>query len=292
MPIQTDLTVSDLLKGDLKLASPFNLYFELNKFIESQTRSMSDAGLIIENDPGLSARLLKIVNSAFFGFSYKISTITRAITMIGISDLQNLVLTTLVINKFSSLPGGLMSMKEFWSTSLRCALIARELSNRFFDHELSESIFIGGLLHEIGLLVFYLKIPELTREVELMIESTGTDEIQAERQMLGFDHYHIGAELTHLWKLPEIVTTTIRHHQDPSLAKNYHHQTAIIKLASQIAKKEILGVHCLQEPQWNLVKLSPQEFDSVIALTKKLYDETFQTFFPMLPAKGSANLRR
>jgi len=80
---QSEITISDLLRGDIQLASPPTLFFELKKVTEDPTKTLNDAGEIIEKDPGLTARLLKIVNSAFYGFPARISTISHAITLIG-----------------------------------------------------------------------------------------------------------------------------------------------------------------------------------------------------------------
>lgn len=102
-------------------------------------------------------RLLKLVNSAYFGYSGRIVKVTLAITMIGVRELQNLVLATLIIIKFSAQPDGMMTMHEFWAASVRSALMARALALALPGQikEDRESVFICGLLHDIGKLVFY-----------------------------------------------------------------------------------------------------------------------------------------
>jgi len=279
-PLHTDLSITDLLQGDLQLASPPCLYFELKNTIENPSKSLVDAGKIIEKDPGLSARLLKIVNSAFYGFPAQIATISHAITIIGVQELENLVLGTLVIDKFSSLPNGLISMQEFWGNSLRCALIAKEISTYQQDLTESETLFICGLLHEIGLLVFYRRIPALAREVGLLIESTETEEIQAEQKLIGFDHYQTGAELARLWKLPEVIASTIRYHQAPSEAAAYARQARIIKQASVMVKNGRIFDAETFEINRDFAEYSLADLSTISQQASTKFDEIFKLFYP------------
>ncbi|MGR9073928.1 MAG: HDOD domain-containing protein [Gammaproteobacteria bacterium] len=279
-PFHTDLTVSDLLSGDIELASPLAIYLELNKTFADETKSMADAGKVIEKDPGLSARLLKIVNSAFYGFPCQISTITRAITLIGVRELQNLILTTLIIDKFSELPGGMLSMKEFWSASMRCGLIARELSQHRKLAEAAESIFICGLLHDMGLLVLYRRIPELARQAGLMAEFRGIEDIRAEREVIGFDRYQVGSELAKHWKLPEIIAQTIKNHSKAHLPQKYQLESAIVKLASGISKATAIPSGFAQSQEWKLLRLSNGVVETAIADATGQFEITYQTFFP------------
>ncbi|MGR9099949.1 MAG: HDOD domain-containing protein [Gammaproteobacteria bacterium] len=279
-PFHTDLTVSDLLTGDIELASPLVIYVELNKIFADETKSMADVGKVIEKDPGLSARLLKIVNSAFYGFPCQISTITRAITLIGVRELQNLILTTLIIDKFCKLPGGMLSMKEFWSVSLRCGLIAKELAQHRNIAEAAESIFICGLLHDMGLLVLYRRIPELARQAGLMAEFRGIEDIRAEKEVIGFDRYQVGSELARHWKLPEIITQTINNHSQTQLPQKYPLESAIVKLACEISKSTAFPFGFAQSKEWRLLRLSNGVVETAIAEANGQFEITYQTFFP------------
>ncbi len=234
--ISSHLKSSDLFRGDLQLTSPPTIYFELKKTIENPDKSIVDIGFVLEQDPALSIRTLKIVNSAFYCLPVPIASIQRAISIIGAHELQNLVLATVVIDKFSSMPGGLLSMQDFWAKSLRCALISKELC--IYDNNKSDldSIFICGLLHNIGQLVFYRRIPELARQIGLLVESRNIDEIQAENNILGFNHYQTGAELARLWRLPEIIIETIAQHQHPDYTGVFANAASIIRTANYLCK--------------------------------------------------------
>ena len=275
----TELKISDLLSGDLQLASPPTVYFELKKITDDPSKSLVEAGRIIEKDPGLTARLLKIVNSAFFGFPAKISTISHAITLIGVRELENLVLATLVIDKFSSMPSGLISMRDYWATSLRCALNAKELSNHLSEFEASDTIFVCGLLHDIGRLIFYRRIPALAREIGLQKAGSDKEEAHIEKNLLGFDHFETGAELAVLWNLPAMIETTIRNHTEPDLAGQFSHEANLVRLAYRLSEEAIFDPeNFIMEDKFTLFSLA--DLETVTQKANSEFDEIFSFFYP------------
>ena len=273
----TDLTISDLFKGDLQLTSPPAIYFQLKKVIDDPHKSLSEAGKIIDKDPALSMRLLKVVNSAFFGFPSQISTISHAISLIGIQELQNLVLGTLIIEKFSVLPGGMLSMHDFWALSLRSALTAKELANYWKHTEENESLFICGLLHDIGKLVFYRRIPDLAREVGLLVETANADEIDAEHRVIGFDHYQTGAELSKLWNLPTIITETMAQHCIMDYAGPYKNAADIVRTANLISKMEFSS----NLTHLETIGISDEDLSQIIDKVHDQFEEIFAIFYPV-----------
>lgn len=265
------LSIKDLLSGDTQLTSPPNIYFELQKVIDDATKSLADAGAIIEKDPSLTMRLLKMVNSAFFGLPGQVTTINQAITLIGFKELQNLALATVIIDKFSSMPGGLISMHDFWAQSLRCALLSKELCRHKKNQLNLDTMFICGLLHEIGQLVFYRRIPVLAREVGLLVKAMGIDQTVAETNIIGFDHYLLGAELARLWNLPEIIAVTIGEHNYPSYPGTFAEAATIVRTASQVGKLDI---------QDDLIdNISVDDLSRVIDLVDDQFDAIFKTFY-------------
>ncbi|MGZ5055346.1 MAG: HDOD domain-containing protein [Methylobacter sp.] len=273
--ISSNLKISDLFRGDLQLASPPNIYFELQRTAANPDKSMTDIGFIIEQDPALSIRLLTIVNSPFFGFRGHIASIKRAITIIGVQELQHLILATVVIDKFSSLPGGRLSMHDFWARSLRCALLSKELCTYAHNKDDLDSMFTCGLLHDIGQLVFYRSIPVLAREIDLLVESKGIDEIQAENNILGFDHYQTGAELARLWGLPEIIIETIGQHNHRNDTVFFADAASIIRTASYLCKMDLESDHpdtfCKDIPVDDLSNIIDKVHDQFEAIFKLFY---------------------
>lgn len=274
-----ELSISDLFRGDIQLSSPPNIYYEVKRVIEDPRKSTTDAARLIEKDAGLAIRLLKIVNSAFYGFPCQIASIDRAIPLIGTKELQSIILSTVVIDRFSDLPGDLISMNDFWARNLRSALIAQEIDSHL-GSEYADSIFLCGLLHNIGQLVFFRRIPELAREVNLLLlaheNPTDTDEISIEENIIGFNHYQTGAALSKLWKLPDIITESIRLHPYPDNTEAYYKTAAIVRLADCYSKIEKgccpIVINSLAIPSTEMTEIIDSAYEK--------FDQVFKIFYP------------
>lgn len=275
---QPDLSISDLFRGDLQLASPPTVYFELQKIIEHPTKTIADAAFIIEKDAGLTLRLLRIVNSAFYGFPSKITSIDRAINLIGTKELQNIVLGTIVMDRFSDLPSDIISMHDFWARNLRCALIAQGI-DQYLGKQYSDSIFVCGILHNIGQLVFFRRIPELAKEVGLMLQADDgpaeLDEIIFEQNIIGFDHFAAGAALTKLWKLPEIINESIRLHPFPDNTESYFQIASILRVADFYSKVDEIHIE-LEDSNLNI---PVADMSDIIDAAHDKFEEIFKVFY-------------
>jgi HD-like signal output (HDOD) protein len=241
--VSAGLSINVILTGDVRLASPPELFLKLNDVLENPEACLCDAEVLIENDPGLSARLLRIVNSAFYGMPSKVTCIRHALSIIGIQEMRDLVLTTLIVDKFSVFANSLMTMKEFWSLSVRCALTAKILASYRPDGERLQAVFLCGLLHEIGRLIIYHRLPDLARAATLLTQSENITTQEGERRVIGFDHYQVGAALAQLWRLPEIIAATIEHHDMPENAAAFSRETALIAQAQSFVYSRYLASH-------------------------------------------------
>ena len=121
---------SDLLKGVVSVSSLPGVYLRLSNVVGDPRSSASDVGRVIADDPGLTARLLRLVNSAMYGFPSKIETVSRAISIVGTQQLQDLALATSVIRLFANMPQELVTMESFWRHSVACGVAARALAGR------------------------------------------------------------------------------------------------------------------------------------------------------------------
>jgi putative nucleotidyltransferase with HDIG domain len=275
------ITVRELLAGDVKLASPPESFVRITALLDDPRHNLQDITRLIEQEPGLSARLLKIVNSAFYGFPARIATVAKAITVLGNQELRDLVLATLVIERFSSLPNGLMSMRQFWMYSIRCALFARFLADRHPEGKRLQPVFICGLLHDIGRLVIYHRLPELARAAVLLSRHEQLTEQAAQRRVIGLDHYRVGAELARQWRLPEIIAVTIERHDAPTEASQFPLECLIAALASRLAQAEAnAGLVDIDPAYWQRLDLSSIVLDTVIPEVDAAFNEIFRQFFP------------
>ncbi len=273
-----DITLTDLFKGDLQLTSPPNLFLELKRVLNDPNKSLADAGNLIANDPGLTIRLLKLVNSAYYAFPGRIATVTHAVSIIGSDELQNLVLATLIIEKFSTQSKGMMSMHDFWAMSLRSALTSKELASHCKIKENKESIFVCGLLHDIGKLVFYRQIPEIAQKIGLLVEQNGEADEIVEQKLLGFNHYDVGAELARLWSLPTLISETIAQHCRTDSFNPFGDIADLVRSANLISKME------LSDEATNLSKwdISDNQLSDLIDKVNDQFDEIFSIFYPNL----------
>jgi len=207
---------------------------QINEILNCSNPLNTDLEAIIINDPALTAKILQIVNSAYFNFPSKIDTVSRAITIVGLKELKNLVLTTSVTTSFKGVPAELIDMDVFWFHSVTSAVLAKLLAKRL-NHSEYERMFIAGLLHSVGRLIYITQCPEIARKI-LSIKDQGEDSIiAAELEHLGFSYADLSAEFLKNWKLPESIWQVINHHLDPLNSKEFKQDTYILHVASKIA---------------------------------------------------------
>ena len=147
------------------------IYVELQKALNDPDKTFQNLGDIIGFDTALSARLLKIVNSPFYGFPSKIDTISHAISIIGRDQLIDLALSTMVIYQFEGIPNSMFNMDKFWRHSVACGVAARSIAD-FRGEKNSERFYLAGILHDIGRLALYKTEPDLAREAFLSEQRT------------------------------------------------------------------------------------------------------------------------
>jgi HD-like signal output (HDOD) protein len=251
----------DLLKSSLEVSSLPMIYYRVNEAINHPNASMADIGKIISDDPGLTVRLLRLVNSAFYGFPNKIGTITQALVIIGTKQLCDLALATSIVSLFSGIPKEFVSMESFWRHSIACGIAAKTIAT--FRREANiERFLTAGMVHDIGRFIIYKKMGDQAREALLRCKSDGGLLFLAEREMIGFDHASLGGLLLKTWRLPPSLEETVMFHHKPQEARLYPVQTAVIHVADVIVNALQWGssgehhVPPLDEKAWEILGLS------------------------------------
>lgn len=222
------------------LVSPPEISTRLLELARSPDSSAGEMGKVISHDPNLTARLLKLVNSALYNFPNKIDTVSRAISIAGTRELYNLVIAVTAIRSFSNIPVTLVNMDTFWRHSLFCGILARELGRRCrMLHP--ERMFVAGLLHDVGSLVCFYQAPEVSRE--LILTSEGDEDClhRAERSAFGFSHADLGCRLLETWSMQASVIDAVRHHHAPDEADGKQLEAWILHLADRLANRSQLG---------------------------------------------------
>lgn len=263
------LTAQALVNKSLELVSPPNIYTQLNELIQDPNSAIDDISAVLNTDPALTTRLLKIVNSPFYGFPSQINTISRAITIIGTRELTHLVLATSIINSFKGIPESLINMKEFWKHSFACAITSKLLAEEC-GQRATERFFIAGLLHNIGSLVLYQSVPELAREAISSAEFGHEVLFKAEQRVLGFDHTEVGQALVKAWRLPRSIEEVVRYHHTPSEAEDFPIDVAIVHLADILVSSVPFGhsgdrhVPPLDPAAWELLALNEYQIPDLL----------------------------
>lgn len=278
------MNIELLVKQVESLFSLPEVALRVNEVLNSPEPDNKELENIIISDPALTAQLLKLVNSSYFGFPAEIDTVSRAITIIGLKELRNLVITTSVTTSFKGIPSDLVDMDVFWFHSVTSAVLAKILA-KMLKHSDYERMFIAGLLHSVGRLIYFSQCPDVSKEI-LKYKDLGDDAvIAAEQNRLGFTYAVLGAELLKHWKLPGNIWQTIAHHLDPLAAGEFKRDASVLHVASKIAGSiEPCAKHDFDfediEPHFDLgvleyLKLSPNKMQYCI-------DETLIQSFDIL----------
>lgn len=261
-----------------------DIALQVNELISSGEANNCELEQIILHDPALTAKVLKFANSAYFGFSGKIETVSRATSLIGHKELRNLVIATSVTSTFEGISSDLIDMETFWYHSVTCGVVAR-LFAAYHKNKGQERFFIAGLLHAIGRLILVSQFPKKSAET-LRFKDRGDHAItNAEREIFGFTHAELGAELLKLWKLPPSIWKIIEFQFEPLDGEEFRDDACILHVATSFA-------NCIQpcansdinfdevkpayQPEvWNYLGLDPE-------VNKPIRDESGAQIFDIL----------
>ena len=211
---------------------------------ESSAQDLANAVVI---DQSLSAKILNLANSAFFGFSHHIATIPQAVVVIGFDEVKNLALGVSVYETLSpSADEVSFDRKAFWMHTVGCAtackLIARELGYR------DPGIFMAGLLHDLGKVVLDRYFHEQYQKVVQILVKERRPAMDVEMEVLNINHAEVGGWLAFRWKFPEVLVASIENHHDlVSSNEEYLKEALIVHLANVLTKRAGIGL-CYETP--------------------------------------------
>lgn len=227
MTTSVRLGPSDLVQGSIKLVSPPLIYQRLLEVINHPRGGTNDVANVIREDTALTARLLKVVNSAFFSFPRRIDTVSQAVAVVGTSQVRDLALATSVLTLFKDVSPDLVDMNGFWKHSLACGVGARVLAGLRQESNV-ERFFVAGILHDVGKLVVYLRAPEEAQEALRVAREKGSLLHRAEREVMGFDHAQVGEALLAQWNMPTSLREAVHFHHDPRMAERFPLEAAAV----------------------------------------------------------------
>ena len=253
-----------------------SVVFELNEVIANPMSSADHIAQVVNRSPSLTALLLKIVNSSFYGFPSKIDKVSHAVTLIGTREISGLALGISILSIFKNIPKEMIDMYSFLKHSLACGILSRILAaQNNFGH--TEQLFVSGLLHDLGRLILYLYFAEESLSILNRARKGHKLLYLEEQEYLGADHAEVGKELMEQWKLPLILENNVLYHHIPSKAQQTIPAT-IVHLADIIVNSLGIGssgehfVPPLDTQAWENLELPLSSLDTIIGQAMHQFD--------------------
>ncbi len=239
---------------------------------------------VISDDQAMTARILKIANSAMYSCSRKIKTLTEAIVMLGFNSIRSLVVTNAARNLYNT-KNSRTGLKErlLWEHSIGCAFACRYLVQDRHP-ALTEEAFLAGLMHDIGKLVLNIKVPETFDEIVQIVYNENGDFASSEKELLGFNHAQVGAMLINKWKLSPVLEEVIQNHHNPEALSVENPLLLYLDLGNSLCRR--LGIGFIDDPDLDIAATPanqmlglPQEtFDRTIAALQETLETEMEIF--------------
>jgi putative nucleotidyltransferase with HDIG domain len=235
----TDAEIRRRLEACPKLASLQSIDRSLRELLTSDRSVNSQIAEIIRRDPSLSARLLRMVNSVYFGLSASVNSIEEAVFFLGLRQIRELSMATPVIEEMERLQQATatpLPWKELWSHSIATAILTREILTATAVAVDDDTDYLVGLLHNVGKVVMAHAFPEELVKATATPVPTAADVCAAERELIGWDHAEIGAAFLERHRLSEEIIEAVRYHNEPGAAPRHQLFAAAVQVADYLVR--------------------------------------------------------
>ncbi len=282
MPVSEQL--KDKIEHFANLPTLPQVATRLMSMINNPLTSSSDVAFIVGQDLSLSAKVLRLANSAFYGIPRSITNINNAVVILGLKVINTMVLSLTVFDMFpeNRRSAALFNRKTFWVHSLSCGLVAKFLATRIrkvilFD---PEEAFCAGLLHDIGKVVMEQYLHDDFHQALEFASRNKIPIFQAENSQLGYSHTDIAEWLTESWSLPTEIRLSLIHHHDPAASIQCQDIIALCHIADWLCYETGMVINGdyqapeLQENCIKLLKLLPQDIDAIKELLPSELEKT------------------
>ena len=240
----------------------------IQKLIANDNVQFNKVSEIVQSDPALTASLLKIVNSAQYMLSQRVSNITNAISLIGMKGLKNLLYSYGSQQIFEKNYG---KMDRLWEHSFRCASYAYNIAREYKMNDIRDDAYIGGVLHDIGKIIIYHLHPGLLEKIHDHCSDKGIDGNLLENLSMGVSHTRIGSEIAGKWNFPGNIVDIIGFHHQPLIAPDETRNiVSVVYLANQLCKISTGGYNFIALEPSILEKFHLQSDENLRVFEKKL----------------------
>jgi putative nucleotidyltransferase with HDIG domain len=236
---------------------------KLSSLVENDKATIEEMARVVSSDQTLSAKVLKLVNSPFYGFPGRVSTVSHALVLLGVNVVKGLALSSSIFEIMEKNVVGL------WEHSLGSAVAAKIISKRLSLAE-AEEISTAALLHDIGKVIIKIKLEEDFKNLQSLTQEKEVSMREAERELLDTDHAEIGEWLAKTWYLPEKLIEPIAFHHDVEKSLVHRTRTAVVHLADVLIKASGFGfsgdefVPPVQPVAWQVLGLTEPVLEAII----------------------------
>ncbi len=268
-----------LLQGVGALGSLPTTWLAIRDAVERPGASTADIAAAVSRDPDLVVRVLRMANSAMYGLGRRVETVGQAVALLGTRQVCDLALACSVVERFKGVPGDLLDMAAFWRHAIATAIACRSISTRRREAN-PERMFAIGLLHDVGRLVFALRMPEALAGCLARIRDEGIPAGEAEQAAFGFDHARMGEVLLETWRLPPAMARTVGNHHAMLTGGGHAIESATLHVADLIGHALDYGpaagqgtVPTLVPAGWDLCGLRTEDLAGLAAEVDQAVDE-------------------
>ncbi|MEM7563173.1 MAG: HDOD domain-containing protein [Pseudomonadota bacterium] len=231
-----------LLKQAGELPSLPEIYIRVTELLESENSTAIRIGETLQTDPALTTRILRLINSAFYGMRSPVTSISQAVTLLGRQQLRQLLTGSVLSSVFKDFNITDFPLRDFWQHCIKSAIIARQLAMqnaRVIDHEM---FFTVGLIHDIGWLVIAKVNPGSFEQITEIAREEGKDVLDVELEKLGVTHIDVSVALLEQWGMPGSIIECVKKHHQIEHSGPFAVETSIVYLANQLSRFNLYDI--------------------------------------------------
>lgn len=282
---KTKQVVDQALASIGDIATLPEVTIKIIEIVEDPKSTAHDLHKVIKNDPALSVKVLKVVNSAFYGLPGQIASVDRAIILLGLSAVKNIAIAASIARLFKGKRiSRQFSATDLWRHSLAVAVVARSIGRCSPNPVLPDELFLAGLIHDIGILVERQSFPDQFTEVINRCSKTDLEFLEVEREIIGADHQAFGVGLTTKWKFPRHLRAAVGFHHNPdAVSAELKNMAMLVRVADVLACEERIGVYLtaqndtITQEMLDTLQITQEQIDEVRANLPEQLEEAEAT---------------